>query len=82
MIPSEMGNFSRLSILQLHLNQFFGQIPPELGQCRNLTLLMLYSNRFTGRLPTSLGNWYTWKCCGCLTTGCRQRSLRYPSSGR
>ena len=43
-ISPSLGNLSFVKKLDLHGNQFVGQIPPELGQLRRLQMLNLSTN--------------------------------------
>jgi Leucine-rich repeat (LRR) protein/ribosomal protein L35AE/L33A len=60
-IPTELGNLSDLTLLDLStswnsLVKLTGTIPTELGSLSNLTELSLSSNELTGTIPTELGN--------------------------
>ena len=52
-IPPELGNLSKLEVLDLH-GWFKGGIPPELGNLSSLKVLKL--NRAYGEIPPELGN--------------------------
>ena len=54
-LPPELGNLSRLEILEMWGNQLSGKIPPELGNLENLTNLTLRDNELAGRIPPELG---------------------------
>ena len=48
-IPTTIGQLTKLSILELHSNEFNGTIPSSIGQMSSLTALYLYGNSLTGR---------------------------------
>ena len=55
-IPPEMGNFPRLTVLDLSDNELSSSIPPELGNLTSLLGLDLSNNDLTGSLPPELGD--------------------------
>ncbi|GER27422.1 leucine-rich repeat receptor-like protein kinase [Striga asiatica] len=50
-IPRELGNLTRLTILDLHRNNLNGSIPASLGRITGLTSLDLSCNRLSGPIP-------------------------------
>ncbi|KZV56044.1 protein TOO MANY MOUTHS [Dorcoceras hygrometricum] len=50
-IPYELGNLTRLTILDLHRNNLNGSIPVSLGRITGLRSLDLSSNRLSGSIP-------------------------------
>ena len=55
-IPSEIGNLTNLTTLDLHGNQLTGEIPPEIGNLTNLTILDLRDNQFSGTITEEICN--------------------------
>ena len=55
-MPTELGNLSRLFYLIMAGNQLTGSIPPELGSLPKLTNLVLASNQLSGSIPAELEN--------------------------
>ena len=55
-IPSEIGNLTNLTELNLYGNQLTGSIPPEIGNLTNLTYMNLGSNQLTGSIPSEIGS--------------------------
>ncbi|KAG5409903.1 hypothetical protein IGI04_006222 [Brassica rapa subsp. trilocularis] len=68
-IPSSLGNFSRLTLIdlshnnlvaaktvELGANTLIGAIPSSLGKLNQLRYLSLAANELTGEIPSSLGN--------------------------
>ncbi|KAL0004670.1 hypothetical protein SO802_012231 [Lithocarpus litseifolius] len=50
-IPSEIGNLTKLISLDLYQNQLSGDIPTSLGNLASLRFLRLQSNEFSGTIP-------------------------------
>ena len=55
-IPSEIGNLTNLTNLNLSFNELTGEIPTEIGNLTNLESLNLDYNYLTGEIPSSIGN--------------------------
>ncbi len=55
-IPSELGNLSNLTSLNLGNNSLSGTIPSELGNLKNLTFFNIGGNSLSGSIPAELGN--------------------------
>ncbi|MFN2197478.1 MAG: leucine-rich repeat domain-containing protein, partial [Anaerolineales bacterium] len=56
MIPPQIGDLSRLEILNLTFNYITGNIPPEIGNLTNLVCLQLSANELSGGIPSEIGN--------------------------
>jgi hypothetical protein len=54
-IPQEIGTLSKLTYIDLSLNNLGGSIPDELGKLKNLLELDLSYNKLTGSIPSALG---------------------------
>jgi Leucine-rich repeat (LRR) protein len=54
-LPSSIGNFSALQVLDLSGNELFGEIPKTIGNLKFLTSLAFNLNTFTGTIPYSIG---------------------------
>lgn len=54
-IQKEIGNLSKLKVLQLISNHLSGNIPSELGKLSNLEILDISNNQLTGSIPENLG---------------------------
>jgi len=55
-IPTNLGNFTNLEVLQLANNQLVGNIPTELKNLLKLNELDLAKNQLTGSVPPEIGN--------------------------
>ena len=55
-IPSEFGNLTIMSNLNLASNDLSGPIPPALGEVAGLRRLNLASNALSGTIPPEFGN--------------------------
>ncbi len=55
-IPPELGNLTRLEVLNLERSSLKGSIPAELGKLRNLRALILGVNDLTGSIPAEIGD--------------------------
>ncbi|KAL8145380.1 hypothetical protein AgCh_003527 [Apium graveolens] len=54
---SELRFLDQLVSLQIHDNQFSGQVPEEFGEFKHFVNISLYGNKLTGSLPQKLGSW-------------------------
>jgi Leucine-rich repeat (LRR) protein len=54
-LPSSIGYFRSLRILQLNHNNLRGSVPTEIGTLTNLTSLYLSNNNLSGSVPTEIG---------------------------
>jgi Leucine-rich repeat (LRR) protein len=55
-LPSSVGNFVELSVLDLAINKIVGPIPPEIGSLTKLKILYISTNSFSNSIPSTLGN--------------------------
>ena len=55
-IPPELGNLTRLEVLQMYGNDLTGRIPPELGKLTKVREFSLSANQLEGPIPPELGN--------------------------
>ena len=55
-IPTDLGNLTKLEKLWLYDNQLSGPIPADLGGLANLETLNLRTNQLNGLIPAELGN--------------------------
>jgi len=55
-IPSEIGDLTNLTYLNLYNNQLTGEIPPEIGNLTNLHFLDLGYNELEGQIPEGISN--------------------------
>lgn len=54
-LPSFIGRFTRMIVLDISNNNIAGIIPPELSNCTCLTTLDLSNNQLSGIVPTGIG---------------------------
>ena len=54
-LPSELGNLTGLTSLEIYLASLSGPIPSELGNLTNLESLKIYDTIVSGPVPTGLG---------------------------
>ncbi|XP_028776814.1 probable LRR receptor-like serine/threonine-protein kinase At1g06840 [Neltuma alba] len=55
-LAHQLGQLSRLQILNFMWNDLTGTIPKEIGNIKSLKLLLLNGNKLSGALPDELGN--------------------------
>jgi Leucine-rich repeat (LRR) protein len=55
-IPTELGQLTSITLLDLQTNQITGEIPSEIGNLNNLTRISFWQNQLTGSIPPELGN--------------------------
>ncbi|WKA10456.1 hypothetical protein VitviT2T_028025 [Vitis vinifera] len=55
-LPSELGDLSRLRILDVAVNNLTDVIPPTFGNLSSLTVLSLARNQFFAKIPNELGH--------------------------
>ena len=55
-IPTELGDLTALTSLDISYNQLSGAIPTQIGTITALTSLDLSSNQLTGAIPTQIGS--------------------------
>ena len=55
-IPTELGDLTALTSLDISYNQLSGAIPTQIGTLTALTSLDLSSNQLTGAIPTQIGS--------------------------
>ncbi|CAK7350410.1 unnamed protein product [Dovyalis caffra] len=53
-IPKEIGELSKLELLDLRNNNFSGAIPEEIGRLLSLKYLLLRDNKFEGSIPLEI----------------------------
>jgi gliding motility-associated-like protein len=56
LIPTQIGNLSALTSLDLAYNKINGSLPSQLGSLPNLTFINIRNNQLSGNIPTSLGD--------------------------
>ncbi|EES10213.1 receptor kinase-like protein Xa21 [Sorghum bicolor] len=54
-IPSEIGKFTNLTVIQLDNNFLSGEIPDTLGNLQNMSILTISKNQFSREIPRSIG---------------------------
>ncbi|MBN2432264.1 MAG: hypothetical protein JXQ27_12365 [Acidobacteria bacterium] len=55
-LPTEIGNWTKMSYLSLYRNNFSGPLPTELGNLTDVLWFYLDRNRLEGPIPSELGN--------------------------
>ena len=55
-IPSDIGRFENLLILDISSNELTGEIPNQIKNLTNLEWLNIGSNKLTGKIPTKISN--------------------------
>ena len=54
-LPTEIGRWTKLQKMNLHLNSLTGTLPTEIGLLTDLKSIELYHTELTGTVPTELG---------------------------
>ena len=54
-IPTELFQYTQLTICRGFSNQISGTVPTEMGRLTGLTDLYLYNNQISGTVPTEMG---------------------------
>jgi surface protein len=55
-LPSDLGNLTKIRLIQMADNNLSGSIPATLGSLGDLQSLHLYGNGLSGSIPSALGN--------------------------
>ncbi|MEL6810938.1 MAG: Two component regulator three Y domain protein [Bacteroidota bacterium] len=55
-LPSSIGEFSELKVLELSFNKMTGEIPSTIGSLRKLEVLALNGNNLSGGIPAAMGS--------------------------
>lgn len=62
-LPSSIGDFAEIEVLNLDNNNISGSIPSEFGNLTTLRQTTLVANNLTGAIPASMGNLTNLETC-------------------